>query len=281
MIALSTGSLYTYGLARVFALAAETGYDGVEVLVDGRRDSRDAAYLRRLSSEFALPIVALHSPFVRDIPQWPPDSLSRLRHTVGLAQALEVPLVVAHLPSRLYTVHVGLDFLKQARFRLPLPFPRRGPWYRFLREGGLQHLCSNTGVKIALENMPAQRFAGLTVNGFWFNRLEDLAGFPHLCLDTTHLGSWGLDPIEAYARLAGRVGHVHLSNFDGREHRAPHQGKLPLDRFLRRLARDGYTGAVSVECSPEALGAEKEGKCRRAVAGALSFCRDNLTRRRP
>ena len=38
--ALSTGSLYTYGLDRVFALAAEVGFDGIEVLIDPRFDTR-------------------------------------------------------------------------------------------------------------------------------------------------------------------------------------------------------------------------------------------------
>ncbi len=51
MIALSTGSLYTYGTARVFELAAEAGYDGIEILTDHRWDSRQPAYLRRLSSD--------------------------------------------------------------------------------------------------------------------------------------------------------------------------------------------------------------------------------------
>jgi len=45
---LSSGSLYTYGLDRVFALAAEAGFDGIEVLVDMRFDTRQPAYLRRL-----------------------------------------------------------------------------------------------------------------------------------------------------------------------------------------------------------------------------------------
>ena len=40
VIALSTGSLYNYGVARVFELAAQTGYDGIEMLVDHRWDSR-------------------------------------------------------------------------------------------------------------------------------------------------------------------------------------------------------------------------------------------------
>ena len=86
MIALSTGSLYNYSLSRVFALAAQTGYDCVEVLIDGRWDSRDANYLRDLSSRHGMPIAALHSPFVDDIQGWPKDQLKRLKQTIKLAK---------------------------------------------------------------------------------------------------------------------------------------------------------------------------------------------------
>ena len=98
MIALSTGSLYLYGTARVFELAAQVGFDGIEVLCDDRPGTRDPAYLRRLSSEYDLPIVALHSPFAKKVPGWPDDQLGRLERTVALAQKLEVPTVVVHLP---------------------------------------------------------------------------------------------------------------------------------------------------------------------------------------
>ena len=87
MILLSTGSLYNYGLARVFAMAAEAGFDGVEVLVDGRWDSRDPSYLKRLSQEHGLPIAVLHSPFVPGIQGWPAGQLRRLERTVALAGA--------------------------------------------------------------------------------------------------------------------------------------------------------------------------------------------------
>ena len=83
MIALSTGSLYTYGTARVFELAAEAGFDGIEVLCDHRPDTRDPDYLRRLSTEHGLPIVALHNPFSHALSAWPGDQWGRLKRTVA------------------------------------------------------------------------------------------------------------------------------------------------------------------------------------------------------
>jgi len=137
---------------------------------------------------------------------------------------------------------------------------------------------ADLGVTIAVENMPDRRFLGLSIPLYWFNRLDLLSRFPHLTLDTTHLGTWGLDPVEVYRAIRTKVRHVHLSNHDGREHRSPPEGHLPLDKLLQALDGDGYEGAVSVECAPDALDAEDEERCREALERALAFCREHYAR---
>ena len=275
MIALSTGSLHNYGTARVFELAAEAGYDGIEVLVDHRWDGRQPAYLRRLSADYGLPILVVHSPFAVDVADWPADQLGRLRRTVALAQEVGVSTVVTHLPFRLHALFGHWHGRSPRRFFLPVPLPRREPYYHFLHSG-LAELEAETGVAIAVENMPLRRFLGLKLNGYWFNSLAELEHFPHLTLDTTHLGTCGLDPVTVYERLRKRVVHVHLSNYDGREHRSPPDGHLPLGDFLRRLARDGYRGVITVETGPEAMDASDEAKCLAALRRALAFCRSHF-----
>lgn len=272
MIALSTGSLYSYGTARVFELAAQAGYDGVEILVDHRWDGRQPGYLRRLSADYGLPIPVVHSPFVVEVPDWPADQLGRLQRTVVLAQEVGASTVVTHLPFRVHAIAGHWHAYRPRRFFLPVPLPRREPYYRFLRNG-LVELEAETGITIGVENMPANRFLGLRINGYWFNNPTELSYFPHLTLDTTHLGTWGLDPLAVYGRLRDRVAHVHLSNYDGREHRSPPDGRLPLAGFLRRLARDGYRGVITVETAPDALDAGDEAKCLVALRRALAFCR--------
>lgn len=135
----------------------------------------------------------------------------------------------------------------------------------------------SSGVHICLENMPLRRILGIPINAYWFNRPGELLQFPHLTLDTTHLATWGLDPVAVYSRLKERVRHVHLSNFDGREHRLPPDGRLDLARLLRRLLRDGYQGGVSVETDPDALNAGDEKGCRDALMRSLSFCKQHFT----
>jgi sugar phosphate isomerase/epimerase len=278
MLALSTGSLYTYGTARVFELAAEIGFDGIEVLVDHRPDTWQPAYLRRLSAEYGLPIVALHSPFTRDIPGWPDDPLERLERTVALAQELGIPVVVTHLPFKLAVVILRWYGVLEGRFMLPLPWSQQNSYYRFLREDGLSELEAESGVAIAIENMPARRFLGQPLPLHWFNHPEKMIRFPHVTLDTTHVGTWGWDLLGAYGSLAERIAHVHLSNYDGREHRAPLDGHLPLDALLRRLHEDRYRGAISIESNPQALDAEDETQCRTTLEQALAFCKRHTGR---
>ena len=78
--------------------------------------------------------------------------------------------------------------------------------------------------------------------------------------DTTHLGTWNLEPLdvsvrwqEKVVRWQEKVRHVHLSNFNGREHRRPEDGHLCLDLLVARMAADGYGGAISFELHPDAL----------------------------
>ena len=221
----------------------------------------------------------MHSPFAVEVADWPADQLGRLRRTVALAQTLGVSTVVTHLPFRLYAIAGHCYGHRPRRFVLPLPLPRREPYYHFLRDGQVAELEAETGVTIGVENMPQNRFLGLGINRYWFNSLAELERFPHLTLDTTHLGTWGLDPLAAYDRLRERVVHVHLSNYDGREHRSPPDGHLPLGKLLRRLARDDYSGAITVETGPEAMDAADEARCLSALRRALAFCREHFHKR--
>jgi sugar phosphate isomerase/epimerase len=202
---------------------------------------------------------------------------------VALAQAVGTSTVVTHLPFRLYGFLGHWHAYRPRAFFLPVVLPRREPYYHFLRNGPAE-LEAETGVTVAVENMPLRRFLNLPLNTYWFNSPAELARFPHLTLDTTHLGTWGLDPLAVYERLRERVVHVHLSNYgsvDGgrpQEHRSPPDGHLPLADLLGSLARDGYGGAITVETDPAALDAEDEQRCVVALRRALAFCRSHFDR---
>jgi sugar phosphate isomerase/epimerase len=86
-----------------------------------------------------------------------------------------------------------------------------------------------------------------------------------------------MDLLEVYEGLKDRIVHVHLSDFDGKEHRLPGTGHLPLAALLRRLHRDGYQGAVSLEVGPEVLEAEDESQVLAHLDRALRFFREHTT----
>lgn len=269
MIVLSSGSLYTYGLDRVFNLARDVGFDGLELMVDHRWDTRHVGYLKVLMARYGLPILAVHSPFAPSVPGWPADEPGRIRRSVQLAEQVGARVVVAHLPLR-----VG-RWLLQGRGRrllIPVPWSGQGGYRRWLLEE-LAGFHTSSPVVVAIENMPAWRILNLRLNPWHWNDVQSVAQFSHLTMDTTHLGTWGIDPTTAYEVWGERVAHVHLSDFDGREHQLPGTGRLALDRLLQRLAADGYKGIITLELNPKSLQADEEERVRENLAMSLAFCR--------
>jgi sugar phosphate isomerase/epimerase len=257
--ALSTGSLYTYGLDRVFALAAEAGFDGVEVLIDPRFDTRQSAYLRRLMEHHGLPVVSVHAPFrPKRLAAWPQTQPESIAATADLARAVGADVVIIHLPRW-----------------------RERAYARWLRHDLAAWQQANPAPVVAVENMPVQwvRWWPFGPLELWqMNSLDVWGAFSHLTLDMTHLGTKGQDPLMVYERLRERVVHVHLSNArrEGRrvlEHRRLEDGFLPLGALISRLAQDGYDGIATVELSPEVLEAEDEEKTRFHLRQQIVFCR--------
>jgi sugar phosphate isomerase/epimerase len=207
------------------------------------------------------------------VPGWPHDALGRLHQTAAVARAVGAGVVVAHLPLRLGAAEVEFYGLGRSRLLVPLPLGGDKAYRGFLLNG-LADFEAQEGVKVGVENMPARRILGRALNIYWLNDAEALARMPHLTLDTTHIGTRGLDLLAAYEQVQWHLVHVHLSDFDGREHRLPGTGRLPLAELLGRLARDGYQGAVTVEVGPDVLEAEDEGRVRAHLRQVVEFCRE-------
>jgi len=273
-LALSSGSLYTYGLARVFELAKWAGFDGIEVLVDQRWDTRHGHYLRRLQEEHGLPVVSLHTPFSgKQVDGWERDEITRLKHTVALAEELEARTVVVHPPLRWHWMTVLTTGGK--KWRIPL-FLRNGQDHlRWLLEE-LADFQTSTPVTIAVENMPIKRWGRWRLRHFSLSDLTSLERFPNLTLDTTHLGTWGWDVLEVYERLKARVVHVHVSDYNAqeprKEHRLPGEGSLPLAELLRRLVSDDFAGVVTIELDPGPLEAGDEAAVRAHLRNICNLC---------
>lgn len=268
----ATGSLYTYGIDRCFALAARAGFDGIELMVDHRWDTRQPAYVQQLIDRYELPVLAVHTPFMLNVPGWPAPQHERIFKTVEIAEALGAEVVVHHLPMRIGDMVLQMG---SRRLRLPAPFrwdPEAG--YRRWLQDEYRAYKKTMSVTLCIENMPALRKFGRRWRLHHWNTPEQIAQFPHLTMDTTHLGTWGLEPATVYTLWNNRVRHVHLSNFDGREHRLPEAGSLHLDHLLRQLAADGYDGNISLELHPDAVSAgNSDAAIVKTLASSLDRCR--------
>ncbi len=279
-VLLSSGSLRNYGLNRVFEAAAACGYDGVELIVDEHTDSVHAGYIRQLIERYSLPVPVVHAPFnFLDPPGWEKDELSRLIRSVRLAGEVQAGAVVLHTP-----------FYTDRTFR------------RWLEED-LAEFQEGQAVTILVENMPCYRKPGGRLGklfalpdlaernrrGIWkllpdfllpacfpLSGLEQMEQFPHIILDTTHLGTAGIDPIAAFNRFQSRIGHIHLSNYDGREHLEIRTGFLDLAAFLRHTVRAGYRGGYCLEIMPEYFDSHDREYTLRLLSENLAFIRKEL-----
>lgn len=277
MIALSTGSLYSYGTERAFRLAAGAGFDGVEIMIDQRWDTRQAGYLNSLKQRYALPIASVHAPFMTGIPGWPDGGVESCQRAVALAEALGARTVVMHLPLSMRFVQVTWP---PHSLTLSYPSTHDKGHLHWLR-AGLAGFQKTTPVTIAVENLPyRRRWLGLFKSVWHDNTPDDWARLQHWALDTTHVGTWGYDLLALYERLKGNLAHVHLSNYNAHEKRTEHRlltdGSLPLAELLQRMARDKYAGVITCELDPESLGAADEDVARDNLRRTLEFCRTHF-----
>lgn len=249
----STGSLYTFGLDRVYAWVSQAGFDGVEIMMDERWDTHQEAYLNDLVQRHGVQILALHTPLRRGA--WGLGPEETLVRVARLADRMEVPVVVAHPPPP----------------GRPLERWKTGP----LRE------AREHGVVVAVENMPRSRADGVfSVRRKSCYLPEHLAEVGEVTFDTSHAGASKVDLLRAHSVLATQLRHVHLSDSNleaGRdEHRLPGKGRLPLKPFLAALGADGYPGAVSLELKPWPLGTPDPETILRRMRAALRFTREGL-----
>ncbi len=272
----STGSLYLYSLDRCFALAAEYGFDGIEVICDPRHDTRQPDNLRRLMDTYGIPVLSLHAPLHGSkLAGWQAGERAAIEQTVTLADEIGAEHVVMHLPNRIW--YMTLSYASRT-WKLPAR-TIHSDVKRWIESGDLARYQTETPVKVCVENIPLYTQA---LKDRWLTWWNTLAEWPqvhdYLTLDTTHWATHGIDPLTAYRAGAGRVRHIHLSNYaDGQQHLPPQRGDLDLARFVGHLVSAGFDGHIVLELNPHTLHAWDEERMRELLAGAATFCREALT----
>jgi len=222
-----------------FRLAAEFGYDGVELMVNHERRSQNVESVLDLVQAHQVPVTAVHVPcLVITQPVWGWDPETKLRKSVEMARAVEASTVVVHPPFR---------------------------WQREFAEGFRKlvlelHERHEGGIEVAVENMYSVEKFGRKVEPYLCNDDPAMSDFPALCLDTSHAAASRWDPLDLYEKMRGRVRHLHLSDSTstrGDEHLPPGMGTLPLQELADRMIADDFDGDVVLEVAttklPESL----------------------------
>ncbi|NLG48627.1 MAG: sugar phosphate isomerase/epimerase [Chloroflexi bacterium] len=248
LISLSTGCLYHFTLRHTLALAADMGFDGVELVMGPEVWLRGAKYVRKLARETGLRVLSVHPTLLRSSPKG--GGAGRIADATEAALVLECPTIVAHGPGTLrWEAPEAQDWLRQV-------------------DVSRERLNGN-GARLALEN-PGWYCARdrQTV----LAHLPVLQAFAHqhdldVTLDTCHLGTSDMGLLEGYRLVRGRLANVHFSDLRPRKlrfdchpvrtllshHQMPGDGILPLQAMLADMQGDGYAGPVSMEISPLAL----------------------------
>jgi sugar phosphate isomerase/epimerase len=230
-VTLSTASAFPESTQTSFAMAAEHGYDGMELMVLADPVSQDADALLQLTDRYQLPITSVHSPCLLITARvWSTDPLVKLSRSLQLAERVGASVVVVHPPFVWQRAAAG-DFA-----------------------ASIAELQSRTTVKIAVENMfPVAVGRGrITVNTYrpHWNPLP--SRYRYYTLDLSHTATSGSDALQMADRMGDALVHVHLADGLGStkdEHLVPGRGSQPCAELLERLVRNGFGGAVCVEIS--------------------------------
>ncbi|MDV6012618.1 sugar phosphate isomerase/epimerase family protein [Haloechinothrix sp. LS1_15] len=256
-VGLSTASVWPLRANSGFELAADIGYDGVEVMVWPDPISQDISALKWLSQSTGVPVLSVHSPSLLITQRiWSPDPEERLRRTVDAAGELGARTVVVHPPFRW-----------QRRYADAFP--------ELVAE-----LEETSGIEVAVENMFKVRPPGgkdRRVSAFRPSIDPTDVGHAHYTLDLSHTAAAGMDALELADRMGSGLTHLHLADGSGQpkdEHMMPGRGTQPCAELLEKLAATDFGGQVVVELNTRA--ARTEAHRVRELTEALLFARLHL-----
>jgi sugar phosphate isomerase/epimerase len=253
-VGLSTASVYPETCSDAFAIAADLGYDGVEVMVWTDPVSQDAAALARLSDHYGLPVLAVHAPTLLVTQRvWGREPWPKLERSCELAVALGARTVVAHPPFR---------------------------WQREYATGfveGVERLAGEHGVALAVENMFPWRARNREMLAYLPGWDPVPQPYRDVTLDLSHTATAGVDGLEVARALGSRLAHLHLADGLGSpkdEHLVPGRGSQPCGEVLGLLAEQDWHGAVVVEVNTRRARTRAEREV--DLAEALAFARLHL-----
>jgi sugar phosphate isomerase/epimerase len=240
MLTISTDSLKGYGLNRIFQIAKEAGYDGIDLAIDPKNyDTQNGDYIKLLSQQTGMPVVAIQTP--------QKSSPKKIKVAIEMAKKLGTKIIVIQ-PPKIF----DFKYIQWLKNEIP-------------------KIRQKENISIALENAPSATFFGIIPEHAMGNVL-DLKKFKHACLDTSRVALRKEDLIRIYKALRKFLVHVHLSNVKaGTAYNLPEKGILPIESFLTKLKQDSFSGAISLKVNPKFLECGDDEKMFKALANEKLF----------
>jgi sugar phosphate isomerase/epimerase len=226
-VLLSNAPFHHRRLEDAFAVAAEAGFDGVELMITGDPTTQDAVAVAALAASHRLAVPVVHGPFLlltRHV--LGTDPLEKAARTCQIARTLGADLVIVHPPFRW-----------QHAFR------------RWLDEDA-DALGAEHGVRLAVENLYPMPLGVMAPRLHTVTHPEHLAAYRQVVLDTSHLAVTGVDLGAAWDAVGPRTAHLHVSDHDGGwgdRHLLIGEGQLPLAPLLARVSRDVAAPSITLE----------------------------------
>ena len=229
LVALSTASVYPESTEAGFELAAELGFDGVELMVWNDPVSQDLRAVERLAARYRVPVLAVHAPCLLVTQRvWGTDPLQRLRRSGEAASYLGAATVVVHPPFRW----------------------QRG--YALAFSDTVDGIEQRYDVALAVENMFPLRRAGMHAVPYSPSEDPTDVGYRYYTIDLSHTAAAGMDALALMDRMGSGLEHVHLTDGSGStrdEHLVPGRGNQPCAEVLERLVHSDFAGVVVLEVS--------------------------------
>ncbi len=229
LVALSTASVYPESTEAGFQLAAELGYDGVELMVWNDPVSQNLNAVERLVARYRVPVLAVHAPCLAVTQRvWGTDPVEKLWRAGEAASRLGAVTAVVHPPFR-WQRNYALAFADT-----------------------VEAVAQRYDVALAVENMFPVRRAGMRAVPYSPSEDPTDVGHRFYTLDLSHTSAAGVDALELMDRMGPGLEHIHLTDGSGTtrdEHLVPGRGNQPCAEVLERLLHTGFTGVVVLEIS--------------------------------
>lgn len=260
---LSTRTCVDLTVGATLALAAELGYDGVEVWIDDLvRGDAPPGEVRAAARALALPL-SVHAPSY----DLNPTSTNRGIREESVRQVLACLEVAAALGATVVTVHPGL---LSARADPPESYwPSQRDFYL-----AVFRRAAELGVVASAEHMEREpkHIFGTPEDVARLREAAASAAVPFAyTLDVAHCHTHGI-PVAGFLGRAGMPRHVHLSDasVEKTHHGAMGEGTTDIRRGLRELLAAGYPHAIAVE-------GVARGRARAVAASNLRLCDEVLS----